>query len=75
MVFGGHLEASPLDLVIVRATKRREVPDLELHSRSKAFIRDIVVKPLRRRYDVVGVYFGLILPVFTEGAICHIARR
>ena len=55
MVFGGHLEASPLDLVIVRATKRREVLDLELHSRSKAFIRDIVAQPLRCRYNVVRI--------------------
>ena len=73
MVFGGHLEASPLDLVIVRATKGREVLDLELHSRSKAFIRDVVVQPLRRCYNAICVYLILILPILTKCGPYHIA--
>ena len=47
--------------------------DLILHGRSKAFIRDVVVQPLRRCYDVIGVYLILILPILAKCGPYHIA--
>ena len=49
--------------------------DLILHSRSKALIRDVVVQPLRRCYNAIGVYLILILPILTKCDPYHIAWR